>query len=604
MQTSNIKNIFLVESSGIKKIPKLISKNSQIITFDYNSHKYLKAKNIAHSTSEEFLSTEDFKKIDNLAKFFSEWAKQKAISPLVTYENINFGELFRIEFHYFVLPLIKIFLEIKNIVSKFSHYSFHTSGILSFVIEHMEIDHVYKITEQNSSFLYDDVEIKTPFLNFNLSRTKFDKIKNFSENIYKILSSKNLKTTFDNILFVEFDLEKYQSLFLQSKKSKLNLIIHNRRRPLYHTLKSLQIFKNSNCINSSNFFDEKTIDEKSISKITTNFLHNITSNNSLFKSFFQIDDFSFWEIIKSSFLDLCKKRIKSALLEFFIGNQIFQNKNIQKIILLSENGFNEQIFLALGKKFGVQTLLLQHGIFLDNSNALDHNIFSGIVPQKSDKFLGWGNITKNYFKNIISNSKIDIVGYPGFDHYLNSKDFSEKHILLTTTAPRKIGSKGYSIKHLEQYENTIFHICSVLSKCGKKIIIKTHPFVDEHKLPESLTKLSSVQIKNNDDVLELLKNSELIIVLGISTIALEAQILGKPVIFYENNYDLGTTELTRSESCIITNNENFEDSLMNVLKDKNFKNNLVSKGNENIQNYLSYLGTSSEKMLNYLEHNQ
>ena len=603
MENINIENIFLLESSGLSKLPKIIPKNSQIITFDYDSHKYCQTKNISHSISEEFLSVEDFEKIDPLAKYFSEWSTQKTISSLVTFENLNFGELFSVEFHYFVLPIIKFFLEIKNIIAKFPNCAFFTSGILSFVAEHMKIDRISKITEEQPSFLYDDIEIKTPFLNFNLSRTKFDKIKNLSENVSNLLASKRPENSFNNVLFVEFDLERYESLFSQSNTSKLNLIIHNRRRPLYHTSKSLQIFKNSNCINSSNYFDEKIIENELISETTKKILQNINSNKSLFQNFFKIDGFSFWDIIQSSFLKLCEKRIKSALLEFFIGSQIFQNERIQKIILLSENGFNEQIFLALGKKFDVQTCLLQHGIFLDNPNALGHNIFSGIIPQKSDKFLGWGNVAKNYFNHLNYNSKIEIVGYPVFDNYLNLENFSETHILLTVTAPRKIGVKGYSVRYLEQYENTIFHICSILSKQGKKIIIKTHPFVDEHKLPESLTKIPLVQIKNNADVLELLKNSEFLIVLGISTIALEAQILGKPVIFYENNYDLGTTELTRSESCILANNETFEDISMNILNDKNFKNNLISKGNENIKNYLSNLGTSSKKMLEYLENN-
>ena len=603
MKIINTKNIFLIESSGLSKLPKIIPKNSEIITFDYYSHKYCETKNISHIISEDFLSIADFEKIDTIAKSFSNWSIEKKISPLVTYENLNFGKLFYVEFHYFLLPIVKIFLEIKKITTKFPDCKFHTSGILSYIIEHMNIDEISKINEEHPSFLYEDVEIKTPFMKFSLSRSKFDKIKNFSENISNLLTSKRSEKSYYNMLFVEFDLERYKSLFMESNSSKLNLIIHNRRRPLFHTTNSLQIYKNSNCITSSNYFDERNIKKENILKITKTILQNINSNNSLFQNFFQIDGFSFWEIIQSSFLKLCEKRINSALLEFFIGCQIFQNENIKKIILLSENGFNEQIFLALGKKFHVQIYLLQHGIFLDNPNAITHNVFSGIIPQESDKFLGWGSISKNYFDNLNFNSKIDIVGSPVFDNYLNLDDLSETHILLTVTAPRKIGVKGYSIKYLEQYENTIYNICSILSKRGKKVIIKTHPFVDEHKLSESLTKLPLVQIKNNTNVLELLKNSEFIIVLGISTIALEAQILGKPVIFYENNYDLGTTELTRSGSCVLANNETFEEILMNILNNKNFKNDLISRGNENMKNYLSYLGISSKKILEYFENN-
>jgi hypothetical protein len=599
LSNSTTKNLFLIESSVLPKINNLIPKNSQIISFDYESHQYFEKSETPHMQSEELLSDFDLEKINSLAKNLSKWSKEEIISNFITYENLNLGDLFTVEFHYFILPLIKKFLEIQKIISKFPNTIFHTTGILSNIIEFLGIKHISKITEHNPSFLYDDIQIKTPFLNFNLSRTKFNKFKNFSENLSHFLPSKSLENSCKNILFIEFDLERYESLFTQSKKYQLNLIIHNRRRPLYYNPKSFQIFRNSNCIDSFNNFNEKNIDNKLISKITSDILNNIRSHNTLFTDFFKIDNFSIWEIIRPSFLELCEKRIRSALLEFFIANQIFENQTIDKIVLLSENGFNEQIFLVLGKKFDVEICLLQHGIFLDDSNALDHNIFSGIVPIKSDKILGWGEISKTYFSNIVSDSKIETVGYPGFDKYLDSQNSSEKYVLLTTTAPRKIDVKGYLIKYLEKYENSIFHMCSILSQQGKKIIIKTHPFMDEHQLPERLTKLPSVQIKNNSNVLELIRNSELVIVFGISTIALEAQILGKPIIFYENDYDLGTTTLTRSKLCMLLNDNNFESNVSQIFNDSNVKSDLIQKGDDCVKQYLSNLGFASKKTLDY-----
>ena len=119
-------------------------------------------------------------------------------------------------------------------------------------------------------------------------------------------------------------------------------------------------------------------------------MNNLKLQEKLFEQFFQIDRFSIWKIIKFQFFELCKKRIEAGLRELVLGDQIFLNQKIDKIILLSENGFNEQIFLSLAEKYHVQTHLLQHGIFLDDSNALEHNTFSGIVPYKSNKILVWG----------------------------------------------------------------------------------------------------------------------------------------------------------------------------------------------------------------------
>ena len=215
MSNSTTKNLFLIESSVLSKISNLIPKNSKIISFDYESHQYFKKTETPHIQSEKFLFDSDLEKINCIAKNLSKWSKEKIISNFITYENLNLGDLFTVEFHYFILPFIKKFLEIQRILSKFPNSILHTSGILSNIVEHLGIEHVSKISEHNPFFLYDDIKIKTPFLNFNLSRTKFDKIKNFSENLSHFLSSKSLENSYKNILFVEFDLKRYESLFVE-----------------------------------------------------------------------------------------------------------------------------------------------------------------------------------------------------------------------------------------------------------------------------------------------------------------------------------------------------------------------------------------------------
>lgn len=603
LNQSHKNNIFLIESPVDSKITNLFKKNSLIITFDYTSHKYLEKIKISHLQSEQFLSSSDLEKINRSAKNLSQWSNEKIISNLVTYDNLNFGSLFYVELHYFLLPLTKKVFELKKIISEYTDSVFYSSGTLSNIIGNMDIKQLIKITDSEFPFLYDKISVKTPFLNFKLSSNKFEKIKSIFESFSRLIPTKNHINTEKNILMIEFDLKRYEPLFLKSKNSKLNLIIHNRRRPLYHNMKSFQIFRNSNCIVSFNYFDEKNIDKNLISKKTLEMMNNLKLQEKLFEQFFQIDRFSIWKIIKFQFFELCKKRIEAGLRELVLGDQIFLNQKIDKIILLSENGFNEQIFLSLAEKYHVQTNILQHGLFLDDSNALEHNTFSGIVPYKSNKILVWGENQKKYFSKIIPKSKIEIIGNPVFDNYSNNQTLPEKYILLTATAPRKFEIKGYLVKYLEHYENTIFKICSTLEKFDKKIIIKTHPFMDEHPLPDQLNDFVNVQVKRNADTYELLKNCEFVIILGMSTIIIEAQILGKPVVFYENNYDLGTTELTRSKSCMLLNDENFESNIYKILYDYKVKFDLIQKGNDYVKQYLSNLGFAAKKILDYFEQN-
>ena len=599
----NKNNIFLIESPIDSKILNQFKKNSLIITFDYTSHKYLEQMKISHLQSEQFLTISDLKKINHFAKQLSKWYDEKTISNIVTYKNLNFGNLFNIEFHYFLLPLTKKVFELKKIISEYSNSIFYSSGILSNIMEKMDVSQLEKISDFEFSFLYDKISIKTPFLNIELSRNKFNKIKRISESFSQLIPSKSNDYAEKNILMIEFDLIRYESLFLKSKNSKLNLIIHNRRRPLYHNKKSFQIFRNSNCVTSLNYFHEKNLDKNFIFKKILEILTNLKLEEKFLEQFFNIDGFSIWNIIKIQFYELCKKRMEVGLQEYILGDQILQNQKIDKIILLSENGFNEQIFLSLAGKYQIQTNILQHGIFLDDINALEHNIFSGIVPHKSDKILVWGENQKKYFSKIIPKSKIEIIGNPVFDNYSNSRILPEKYVALMVTAPRKFEVKGHLVEYLEQYEKTIFHICSILEKFNKKVIIKTHPFADEHKLPNKLNNFSNVQIKQNTNSYELLKNCEFVIVLGMSTIAIEAQILRKPVVFYENNYDLGTIELTRSKSCMLLNDENFESNIYKIINDSKVKSDLIQKGIDYVKQDLSNLGFASKKILDYFKQN-
>ena len=72
--------------------------------------------------------------------------------------------------------------------------------------------------------------------------------------------------------------------------------------------------------------------------------------------------------------------------------------NFTSIVVWSENGFNEQIMISLAKKYKIPIILLQHGTYVDDLKAKDFNIFSGILPIKSDWFSVWGKEMLEYSK--------------------------------------------------------------------------------------------------------------------------------------------------------------------------------------------------------------
>ena len=92
--TSESKIIVLVDNSlNLEKLKKtiLLEKSIKIISFDYSTHKLLKENLIPHISSDTFLESSDFEKLQRLSHQLSNWslddsisqelAKHKSLSP-------------------------------------------------------------------------------------------------------------------------------------------------------------------------------------------------------------------------------------------------------------------------------------------------------------------------------------------------------------------------------------------------------------------------------------------------------------------------------------------------------------------------------------------
>ena len=110
-------NIVLFESStNLKNIEKFISKNdSIIITFDYKSHELLTLRKVSHKVSDSFLDEKDIHFLQKETYRLTKWFETK-VSDSITYDNINLGELFYIDFYFILLPVMKKFFEIAFLI--------------------------------------------------------------------------------------------------------------------------------------------------------------------------------------------------------------------------------------------------------------------------------------------------------------------------------------------------------------------------------------------------------------------------------------------------------------------------------------------------------
>ena len=607
--------IFLESNFNLKKIIKKISSsNIEIVTFDYKSHKILENEKISHRISDNYLSENDIEKIKNKSYSLTNWFQNEKISKLLTYENINIGSLFYVEFHYFLLSFLKKFLEIHRIITSNNNAKFYCVGSLADMTKQFSVETEDLGDENNSTeFLDDNIKIQlTNSFNLNFSKKNFHRLKKISDNqLSKLLKSDNkLHNQTNKIVFVEFDPIKYEQMFLLSKEFPSEYFLFNRRRPSVWNLKSYSIIKNSK-FTIPNF--KKILDEalkKKVSqgkKIMIGNFNEVLESNEIFEDYFSIENKSFWKPLKENFSKLCQKRILDAIEEIEISNEFLKKQNFSSIVVWSENGFNEQIMISLGKKYKIPIILLQHGSYVDDLKAKDFNIFSGILPIKSDWFSVWGKEMLEYSKKCgISEKKIIVSGSPAHDKFLDNKQSKnqeiENYILLVPTAPRRYYINGLIVEEIESYEKIIKKICQVVLKTKKQLIIKQHPQTHEHDISNLIKKIDpSIKILKQGDMTKIIGSCDAVIQVGLSTVILEAQALGKPTISIEVNYETGLYQFIQKDQCLRITINDLEMHLNKIINNNEYKNEIIQKGFSAIDGNLANIGMASNLFLKFLE---
>ena len=176
-----------------------------------------------------------------------------------------------------------------------------------------------------------------------------------------------------------------------------------------------------------------------------------------------------------------------------LADQVLKNSNVSAVILLSENGFNEQIILEIAKKYSIKTILLQHGMYWETLELKEGNTFlGGDFPILSDKFLVWGNETKKYAEECGFAEKTDVIGSTVYDTLFDDikTETPGDYILLATSSPQQNEIFDLSIKNLEKYEMIIKECykikitLSILMTAVRDIESATSPLAKEVKIFE------------------------------------------------------------------------------------------------------------------------
>jgi len=602
-------------SSKLDDLTAILNKNPIIISFDYESHELLTKNNVNHVVSDTFVSRDDLVNIQNNCYEYTKWFENDNFNKLLDYGGINLGLLIQVELNYFLVQFVKKFLEVEKVFAKNNSAEFFTSpNMFEFIRSHTDIVTELNSRDADQTFYYDTLQIPLKIVNRNVtlrvSKNHFVILKKTFDSLLSIFAGqhnpdKNKKT----ILLVESDPLRYHAFFKNLSNSNINFLMVNRRKPAVWNFKSFSIVKKSGCgiINTNSLFDNvaKSRMREKLPEINS-IIQSMWQCDDFFVSFFSINGISFWPALKPRFKDLFTKRALESIYEIEISKRIFEKHKFDSILVWSEIGSTEQILVKLAKKFGIKIVLLQHGLFYDSESlgADNMNKFQGVYPIDADKYVIWGNIEeRNQIKHGTTKEKLVVLGSPLYDESIDVKteNKSQNYILLATSGPVKENALDLTVETIEKNQKTIKKICEVVTKLNKNLIIKLHPSQDEFD-PSNLTKEISpnIMVTKTGSIANLARSCDVFVMLDASTVVLDAHILKKPVIsVLVKDSDYGIPSVL-SQSCLLTDMDNFETTLKKVLTDTTLRETMIEKGTAYVNEYLVNLGSASTKLLNFL----
>ncbi len=605
--------LFLADSTiDIDKFLK--SKNNfKIITFDYLIHRRLDQNNIPHEVSDQYISKNDLDGILNRSMDYARWYLLPEIKDIVSFKGINFGELFYIELHEFLVSFLKRFLEIKQIFNKFSNSKFIVSHSLAPIISSLtdNVEIVGTTEEQLSIHDKLDVPIKIGSKQFtlSLSSSKVQKIQKITEKLSQGFIKKNqLKPNNNTVLLVDFTTIKFKSFLESIPNFQLNVIKYDRHTPAIWNTESYSTIKKSHCIleNYSSLNDKSlTFRINKNQDLFNEKIDQIIMKDKLLSSFFSFDGTSFWTAMKIEFIKICKKRLFDASKEFELAEKLFEKYQFSTVMILAETGLLEKIIILLAKKLKIPIILLQHGLDYDSPELIRRNEFYGFPPKYSDINLVWGSISKNCMvKYGLDNHNVFEIGSlffdPIFNNVIKSNKF-ENYILLATDPHALMSPHELTVEFMETYEMIIKKVYEIASKQNKKLVIKPHPQKsgNEEEIVKQID--STITVIKSGDILPLIKSSSLVLVIDMSTVILEAQAMKKPVAsIFLRDYS-GMPESFKSNSCERINVNKLDEWIINIINSNNFRSEVILNGTKFIDSYFVNQGNATKSILKFLE---
>ena len=590
--------------------------DTKIITLDLESHNRLNDLKISHEKIDTYLTNDDRHYIEDTSlKISIEWYKNPKISELLKFDELNLGSLFEQEIFVYLLKKFKLFFGlIRLIQNEHSTIISAPSNIIPILkildnLNYFKLTHLFSDCNSTSNLnkILIPLNIFGHPLNISFSYTKILKIIKIIE--YVSIKLFNLKLDLtkpkkeSSILFLDLNPIQYENLLNFLHGNKQQILFSNEIGTISWKKSKLNILKktNSKIFQWKDLRNNKTNSIISKNKQIIQYKVNEIFSNKIFESLFNIEGYSFWQIIQDEFITFCMSRFFKSLELLELTKDFFTKVNIDSIVVLYHAALENKVVLHNAEKMKIPCLRLQHG--LHAMGIAEKNLFPINFPSSQSKLkhLFWDeNLQKYYFKSGLNQNNGIVVGSPRYDNLfqLDSKNQTGT-ILLTSTFLQNFASvNGYDSNFLDIHKENFLEICKIIhSIADKKLIIKLHPSMPpQYSIETILNDIDSkIPVYRTQDITNLLIDSQVVICLDHSTVLLESMILKKPTITFmiDSSWYKNDPIITSGATLAVNSLDDFEKSLNKILFDPDFRNQLIQRGTEYVNNNLANKGNAS-----------
>ncbi len=611
------RKIILVDTyTDLNQIKKKIQNyDYTIISFDYESHQKLLNEKISHEVSDNYITDSQCKSLQNYVHKFASWFHQNDFSHLLEYRKINLGGLYEDELINYFVRFLKKFKEIEIIFNENSDKQFFAQNELFNIINYFSplTNNLQKSKKNPELLMPEKIRITLSLFgykkNFFLSKNFYLKLKSiqdiFVNNFFKPKTLDNEKT---NILFVEYNTERFKDLFLKSRDFNAQIFYYGPKRPPFWNFSTLKTILNSKCriITNQSLRESNKSGISNFNKIIFN-MEKLLNENSSLENFFILENYPIFELIKPKLIELTQKRLSFILTEIELVNHMFEKFQFDYTVIINESGFYEKIISSLSNAHNIKCIHMQEGFHWDTDNSIKNISSQGVFLRNAKKLTVWGNIDKNLSINKAktASSEIEIIGSPRYDNLFQSKSENSDYILLASSGdPQPEEIEGLRTNKIEKFLDDIFEISKIVSNMNEKLLIKLHPSSTQlMKIFELAPKINQkIVVIPNGEIIPLLSSAKLLICIGLSSALVEALILKKPVLFIPGmDYNWGNPSIITEKGCFISDIDNLKNELERILNDNKYLQEQQNLSQKYLSKLISFQGNGSQKFYEYLK---